>query len=455
MGGPLFLQPDVGLVLADRSLALARATVPVSHKLTVGEAVALALLGQTGSADAALSVAAQCHPDGTAWVARVLDRYWTYLGEGPSRPLDEAWLRQVTAIQTPVATLPDSTVRVEAAPASVTWMVTLGCDRRCPYCFFDVFQHQADSPDSPPDATFPFEAAVRMVREMGQIGAADLFLTGGEPLLRRDLIEIIAEAKHARVRSHMVTKYAIDTRLARRLAEAGLDSITVSLDDGRAGAAAALTGARSYLAEARRAIAALLEQGLDLEVNAVITSKNADHLDGLVELLLEVGVSKLRLSPFSAPYPRRSVAERLVTGVTVKDAIATLSQRYGDRIELLAGSGSVAEDRSQRACGSGAVCQVGIRSLDVLPDGSVSRCHYLTSNSSMVVGSLVNGSLLDIWRGKALKRMARPDRAEYSGTSCTGCGSFEGCHSRGRCYVSSLSRSERLFAPDAFCTEPT
>jgi hypothetical protein len=59
--------------------------------------------------------------------------------------------------------------------------------------------------------------------------------------------------------------------------------------------------------------------------------------------------------------------------------------------------------------------------------------------------------MLDIWRGEPLRRLTRPDRHQYKGTACAGCGGFEGCHSRGRCYVSALSESERLFAPDAFC----
>jgi MoaA/NifB/PqqE/SkfB family radical SAM enzyme len=386
LDGPLFLQSGVDLLHAGQSVVLERADVPVSHRLTVGEAIAVALLAYTGCAEAASSLAAECHPDGASWVKRALDRYWTYLGEGTRRPLDEGWLRAVAALRTPVATLPDSAIRVEAAPSAVTWMVTLGCNRRCPYCFFDVFHHGAASLDSPPDATFPLEAAVRMVGEMGQIGAADLYLTGGEPLLRRDVIEIIAEARRVRVRSHMVTKYAIDTRLAKALADAGLESITVSLDDGRAGGAAALAGARSYLAEARATITALLEQGLDVEVNAVLTSKNADHMECLAELLVEIGAPKLRVSPFSAPYPRRAAAERLTTTASVSDVIASLGARYGYRLDVVAGSGSVAEDRSQRTCGADAVCQIGTRSLDVLPDGSVSRCHYLAGNASMIVG---------------------------------------------------------------------
>src|SRR5262249_14705813 len=157
--------------------------------------------------------------------------------------------------------LPASNIKQEAAPDAVTWMVTLGCNRKCPYCFFDVFDFDGRIPGSPPDATFPLEDSVRMVQEMARIGAADLYLTGGEPLLRRDLTEVIQEATRVRVRTHIATKYSVSPELARRLADAGLSSVTVSLDDARPNMASALAGSPGYFDEALRTIRNLMQVG--------------------------------------------------------------------------------------------------------------------------------------------------------------------------------------------------
>jgi radical SAM protein with 4Fe4S-binding SPASM domain len=329
-------------------------------------------------------------------------------------------------------------------------MVTLGCNRRCPYCFFDVYSFGANSNDNPPDATFPLGDAIRMVHEMARIGAADLYLTGGEPLLRKDLLEVIGKASSVRVRSHLVTKYAVSPALARRLAGAGICSVILSLDDARPHAAAALAGAPGYLGEATNAIQALMGAGIPVEVNAVVTKVNVNHLRELAVYLADVGVPKLKFSPFSEPYPQRTAAAKLATaGFSELPFAAMQAEFYARNLEITMGSG--ASSSAPEPCGS-MVCEVGTRALDVMPDGSVSRCHYLTHQREMFVGSLRYQSLLDVWNGPSLASMARPTRTSFEGTTCSSCEGHDGCNARGRCYVSSLQTRERLFAPDAFCT---
>jgi radical SAM protein with 4Fe4S-binding SPASM domain len=447
----LYLQPDVALIAEDARLGLMRDGVPVFHTLGVGEAVALACLAATGSCEEATRICSECLPDGARWVSRVIDRYWTYLGEGPPRKLDFNWIARVARARPKFTILPQSNVRKEAAPAAVTWMVTLGCNRHCPYCFYDVFYHP-DHAASPADATFLLPDVVRMIREMSRIGCADLYLTGGEPLLRRDLPEIISEATCVRVRTHLVTKYSIDRLLAGRLASAGLTDITVSLDDSREREAGWLAGVPGYLNYAKESIASLLEAGLAPEVNAVVTAWNADHMVELADLLVHMGVPQLKISRFNPPYPARVAAEPLGTQASIPDLAADLRQRFGDRIRIKVDLSSMTDGSSGVKCGEYMVCEVGTRALDVLPDGSVTRCHYLPWRKDLVAGSLQTSTLLDIWNSSALNALTRPPREAYAGESCQTCDSFEGCHSRGRCYVSALIRTDKLFAPDTFCT---
>ena len=446
----LYLQPDVALQIREGNVRLERNGVDVSHVLGVAEAVALACLATTGDQIAAAAICDEVFPGASDWVARVVNRYWTYLGDGPPRDLNFIWLKEVCRLQPTFPLLPQSPIRQEAAPVAITWMVTLGCNRRCPYCFFNVYPASASAPTDPPDATFPASDVVRMLHEMARIGTADLYLTGGEPLLRRDLTDLIHEASRARIRTHLSTKFAVDRELATRLAEARLSFVSVSLDDARPAFAAAMAGARGYLTEATETLQNLLDVGLDLEVNAVVTKINVNFIEGLAAFLTDRGVKRLRLSPFHAPYPRRETAERWAVAFDHSQVVAELAPKFADRnLEISAGNGGTWT--ASEPCGS-AVCEIGTSALDVMPDGSVSRCHYLATTPEMRVGSLRTSSLLDIWKGPRLSALTRPPRSVFSGSACSTCNGHDACNSRGRCYLSALTEQARLHAPDAYCT---
>ena len=447
----LFLQPDVCLQIRHDGVELYRKDVPVFHTLGIGEAFALSWLAASGDYETAAEACAECLPDGEEFVKRVVDRYWTYLGDGPARPIDLAWLEQATKTRPKFAILPMSNVKQEAAPACITWLVTLGCNRKCPYCFFNVYHFAADSPVGPPDATFPLKDAVSMVHQMAQIGAADLYLTGGEPFLRQDLSEVIEEATRARVRTHAVTKYLVSPSLAKRIATAGITSVTVSIDDSRPKEAAALAGSPGYLAEATQTVRNLLEAGVNTDVNTVATKVNINQLDQLALFLADLNVKHLKISPFHSPYPIRLSAEKLVTTVRLEDQIADLQLKYQGRgleIEM----GGEQDPMSNVRCGSKIVCEIGTRALDVLPDGSASRCHYLPGVSELTVGSLRTQTILEIWNGPHLRALSKPERESFAGTACEPCDNHQACNSRGRCYVSALQSTGQLHAPDAFCT---
>jgi radical SAM protein with 4Fe4S-binding SPASM domain len=245
----------------------------------------------------------------------------------------------------------------------------------------------------------------------------------------------------------------VTRELARTLAQAGLTEITFSLDDARPKEAAMLAGTSGYLDEAKLAIQALLEAGLSLEVNAVVTSLNIDYLEPLVALGVALGTPKLTFSDYTLPLNPRSAAVRLVDPtINLQRRLEKLCQQYGHLIDLQLGTSS-AIGTGQEPCDQNAVCDVGFRDLHVLPDGRVTRCRYLPEHDELVVGSLQAQSIMEIWNGDKLSALSDPYQTAYEKTDCQGCGSFQTCNRRGRCYFTALTRSSRLYAPDDFCQQ--
>lgn len=447
--GPVFLRDDVTLEAGAEGALLSRRGSPVVHRLDVGETLTLALCGQLGDAEAVVDHLATLADVESARsrATGVFERWGVYLGDGSPRPLSSARLRAL-------AMSGSGAIRRhrEAAPAAISWLVTLTCNRRCPYCYYQVLPWDADGIGGPADAVFSWPNVARMIDEMALIGTSTLYLTGGEPLLRPDLVRVIGHASRQGIRVFLNSKYAIDAPLAEALATAGLFEISYSLDAAEAKVADALAGHRGYLGEAVTAISASLKAGLRLRVNAVATSPSATRLQDLAELCQSLGVPRLTISPYMEPSFARSAHVKLIRlGPPLAEIVDDIRARVGPGIELDVGSAEAAASSTWIDCSDRLFCEVGIQTLDVLPDGRCTRCRYAPNDEELVVGDLRSQSLLETWNGAPLRDLTYPGSEAFGDTSCGTCGALERCNSRGRCVVGAKLAHNRIHAPDAAC----
>ena len=107
--------------------------------------------------------------------------------------------------------------------------VTDRCNFRCVYCMpREVFD--ADYPYLPHEAILTFEEIVRVARVFTGLGVKKIRLTGGEPLVRKDLPRLVAMLAPLGAVLTLTTNGSTLARHARALKDAGLERITVSLD---------------------------------------------------------------------------------------------------------------------------------------------------------------------------------------------------------------------------------
>lgn len=142
------------------------------------------------------------------------------------------------------------------------------CNFRCPYCM-------PDSPDFMPRGERLGRTELQRLLRLfvSEMGVSHLRLTGGEPLLRRDLEAVIAECGALRPlgleRISLTTNAALLARRAAGLKAAGLDDLNISLDALTPDTFARLSGNRE-VRPVLDGIAAAREAGLPLKLNAVI-----------------------------------------------------------------------------------------------------------------------------------------------------------------------------------------
>jgi len=148
--------------------------------------------------------------------------------------------------------------------------VTDRCNFRCTYCMpREVFD--AGYKFLPHDAILSFEEIARLARVFVGLGVEKIRLTGGEPLVRRDLQRLISMLKDLKVEITLTTNGSLLAKQANALARAGLNRVTVSLDSLDDATFRAMNDADFPVAKVIEGIDAAAAAGLDpIKINMVV-----------------------------------------------------------------------------------------------------------------------------------------------------------------------------------------
>jgi len=148
--------------------------------------------------------------------------------------------------------------------------VTDRCNFRCVYCMpREVFDSSYRF--LPHEAILSFEEIARLARVFVGLGVKKLRLTGGEPLVRRDLPRLVALLAGLDVEITLTTNGSLLAKQARALKQAGLDRVTVSLDSLDDATFRAMNDADFPVAKVIEAIEVAAAEGLGpVKINSVV-----------------------------------------------------------------------------------------------------------------------------------------------------------------------------------------
>ncbi|MCE3550742.1 pyrroloquinoline quinone biosynthesis protein PqqE [Pseudonocardia sp. RS11V-5] len=167
--------------------------------------------------------------------------------------------------------------------------LTYRCPLACPYCSNPLdlagYRDELDTAEW-----------LRVLAEARDLGVLQCHLSGGEPLLRRDLVELVRHATGLGLYTNLVTSaVGLSRRRAEELHEAGLDHVQISIQADEPGASDRIAGTPSF---ARKIEAARIvkELGWPLTVNVVLHRQNIDGLAAIVGLAEELRADRVELA---------------------------------------------------------------------------------------------------------------------------------------------------------------
>ncbi len=170
------------------------------------------------------------------------------------------------------------------APFTIAWEITRACAFACRHC-----RAEAQPRRDPRELTTP--EAFRLIDQIREFGDPILVVTGGDPMMRRDLFDVLGYAVECGLRTSLTptTTRLVTPQALRRVREAGVRRIAISIDGPTAevhDAFRAFPGSfGTALAIARRAE----DAGLSFQVNTTISRYNLHLLNELSELVDRLG----------------------------------------------------------------------------------------------------------------------------------------------------------------------
>jgi len=286
-------------------------------------------------------------------------------------------------------------------PYTLVAELTYRCPLACGYCSnpLDLARH-ADELDT--------AGWARVFADAAALGVLQANLTGGEPLVRPDLTELVAAAHAQQLYVNLITSgIPVDRARLAALAQAGLDSVQLSIQDVDAHGATWIAG-RDDLEGKLEAAAAVRALGLPLTLNVVIHRGNIARVAEFIALAERLGAERLELANTQylgwalanrdALMPARAEIER------ARSVAAAAADRLRGKIEILFVRPDYYADRP-RACMDG----WARRYMVVTPDGVVLPCHQAAGIGGLTFESVRARPLGEIWNDSPALRAYRGD----------------------------------------------
>jgi radical SAM protein with 4Fe4S-binding SPASM domain len=338
------------------------------------------------------------------------------------------------------------------------WESTIKCNLNCAYC------RRLESNEAAVKDLSTAQAR-GLIEQLAQLGRGQPFMpvmvfSGGEPLCRDDLFELISHAGSLGITPALATNGTlIDADTAQRIADSGVARVAVSLDGATAEVHDKLRKLEGSFEMALKGIGYLRKKNVPFQINITLTKHNSQQLENIYELAKSLGAAAVHIF----------MLVPVGCGQTLAQADMLTPQQYEEKLVEICGLDRRGDLQVKVTCGphyervirqqglqqadraGGSVpgrhgvskgCLAGLGVLFVTHQGDVFPCGYLP----VKCGNVLEENLLDIWKNnKDLALMRDSDALEGK---CGVCGYREVCGGcRGRAYAA----TGNYMAEEPFC----
>jgi pyrroloquinoline quinone biosynthesis protein E len=276
-------------------------------------------------------------------------------------------------------------------PLGLLAEITHRCPLQCPYCSNPVELER-------PKGELTVEEWARVFDEAAALGVVQLHVSGGEPLVRRDVAEIVRAARRAGLYVNLITAaVGLTPEKADSLVEAGVEHVQISIQDATSEGCNRITNYRRAFEKKLEAAKLVTERGLPLTVNAVMHRQNLDNIEAMIALAEALGAHRMEVAHtqyYGWAYRNRAALMPEPRQVeTATRVVAAARERLKGKLLI----DYVVPDyyaRYPKPCMGG----WGRQFLTVTPSGSVLPCHAAATIPGLSFDNVRERSVGWIWR---------------------------------------------------------
>ncbi len=279
-----------------------------------------------------------------------------------------------------------------AAPRPYTLVaeLTYRCPLRCVYCSNPI--DFANARDELSTAEW-----CRTITEAAQLGVVQLHLSGGEPMLRDDLLDLIRHARGCDLYTNLITGGTLlDENKLRGFRDAGLEHIQLSIQGASVETAEVVAGVRSH--RKKLEVAGLITKlGFPFTLNVVLHRLNIAEVPELIRLADEIGAQRLELAntQFYAwgAENRRALMPTREQYLRAEEVALEAIPRNRGKLEIVFVQNDYLSGEPKPCMGGW-----GRSYICINPSGEVLPCHAAKVIPGLSFESVRDGSLAKIWR---------------------------------------------------------
>jgi MoaA/NifB/PqqE/SkfB family radical SAM enzyme len=280
-------------------------------------------------------------------------------------------------------------------PLAVHLEVIAACNLSCTHCF---------AGDLPRKSDLSLAEMDRLFGELASLGSFRLGLTGGEPLLRKDLLQVVDAATSHGLHPCLTTNgMFLDERMARELGQRELVWLNISLDGATARTNDAVRGQGTFDAVVERLRA--VGRHMRFTLAFTLTSESVKEATQCAELARALGAHTAVFRPVYPAGSARGRPELMPTFAEYSDALSSIASLPSSVVGAIDPFGPTARVETQAKTFSPAGCGAANLIASISATGEVNPCSFL--GTAYDAGSLRARSFREIWDDSFMFRTMR------------------------------------------------